>query len=351
MTAILRICISLAVTVSSAPPLSARPPISRTSLWLIDGLQVSRRAPVVDGEPNSARSIFVATSIFFVIVMAILFGAKHARVRCYRARMIDLRRWKRLTVTQIYIFVLYTLSICFVVVSAVLLSGMGLEEARTCKEAIRMCLIFYAGSKVVMYLFLVERAHAVRAPYLRRYRDPLWLWSTIGTVGILGGICVAGSVNPLYGISGEPGRCHIGLRRYAAIPLLTCDIVVNVFLTLVFVHLMSPMLKGNVFPNSSRASRLTRWTMTLFARSKQKAEVDLHRSNQKTLVGCVLVIVPTTGNLAALAILQGEELGFLCLMLCNFDILWAACVLHWLTLAGTDETEKAPTMSVARNRL
>ncbi|CAN9387069.1 unnamed protein product [Alternaria alternata] len=80
--------------------------------------------------------------------------------------------------------------------------------------------------------------------------------------------------------------------------------------------------------------------------------MDLHRSNkalvkrvetllQKTLIGCVLVILPTAGNLAAICILVGKELAFICLTLCTFDVTWAAIVFHWLTIVGTDENEGA----------
>ncbi|RYO28264.1 hypothetical protein AA0113_g12213 [Alternaria arborescens] len=80
--------------------------------------------------------------------------------------------------------------------------------------------------------------------------------------------------------------------------------------------------------------------------------MDLHRSNkalvkrvetllQKTLIGCVLVILPTGSNLAAICILVGKELAFICLTLCTFDVTWAAIVFHWLTIVGTDENEGA----------
>jgi hypothetical protein len=132
----------------------------------------------------------------------------------------------------------------------------------------------------VRYLFLLERAHIVRASYMSRYRDPLWLWSTIAVTGSLGASTAAGFIKPIHDISLKDGRCHIGLPRYSSIPLLTCDIIINVFLTLVFVYLMSPLIKGSRPPGSSYTSSLKKWIGNSFNRVRQKANFNLQRSNQ-----------------------------------------------------------------------
>jgi hypothetical protein len=152
-----------------------------------------------------------------------------------------------------------------------------------------------------------------------RYRDPLWLWSTIAVAGSLVATAVAGFVEPLHEFFPD-GRCHIGLQRYSSIPLLTCDIIINIYLTLVFVYLMSPLIKSTRPSGGSFGNSITHWIGSSFSRARQKANVDLHRSNQvmaqrvekllwKTLIGCALVILPTAGNLAAICILVGRELA------------------------------------------
>jgi hypothetical protein len=174
---------------------------------------------------------------------------------------------------------------------------------------------------ICRYLFLVERAHILRAPYAPRSKDLLWLLSTIAIAASLGAICITGIVSPKYELSDKDGRCRIGLQRYAAIPLLTFDIVINLYLTLVFIYLLSPLVKNSPASGTSLASRVTLWISKIFGRAKQKATIDLHRSNKvlvkkvenllwKTLIGCVLVILPTGGNLAAVCILVGKELAF-----------------------------------------
>ncbi|CAN9414750.1 unnamed protein product [Alternaria alternata] len=226
---------------------------------------------------------------------------------------------------EIYIFALYTFSIGFVFSAAVVNNGLGLTTDGSCKASVMLCLMFYAASKVSI---------------------------TIAIVVCLGAICIAGIVSPKYVLSGVDGRCRIGLQRYAAIPLLTCDIVINLYLTTVFIYLLSPLVKDDTSSGTGVVNRVTLCISKTLGRVQQKATMDLHRSNkalvkrvetllQKTLIGCVLVILPTGGNLAAICILVGKELAFICLTLCTFDVTWAAIVFHWLTIVGTDENEGA----------
>jgi hypothetical protein len=154
---------------------------------------------------------------------------------------------------------------------------------------------------------------------MSRSHDLLWLLSTIGIVSSLGAVGIVAFVIPVYWMSEEDGRCRIGVKRYTGVPLLTCDIVINIYLTLVFVYLLSPLIRGS--QRTSCTSRLALWIGNVFSRAKRKATVDLRRSNQimankvetllwKTFIGSILVIVPTAANLTSLCILQGNELGF-----------------------------------------
>ncbi|KAA8625207.1 hypothetical protein PtrSN002B_002400 [Pyrenophora tritici-repentis] len=307
---------------------------------------LSAQSPVVYGEPVGPRTSFVVTSKFCICLLSGLLG--------HRVRLVDRNTLHRITLTQVYVLVLYILSIGFVFASAIVHNGLGLNDNGSCQASMRICIAFYASSKVAMYLFLVERVHTMRASHLSRKHDVFWLLSTIAIVISLGAICLTGFISPVYWLSSVDGRCRIGLQRYAVIPLLTCDIVINLYLTLVFIYLLSPLVKDSEAFGAGFASRVAQGIGILSRTAKQKATFDLQRSNQvmarkfekllwKTLIGCVLVIVPTAGNLAALTILVGKELAFVCLTICTLDVTWAAVVFHWLTLAGSDEKESVST--------
>ena len=164
----------------------------------------------------------------------------------------------------------------------------------------------------------------MRAPYRSRFGDYLWLLSTITIFATLGAIGVAGSVSPVTSISEVDRVCHIGLQPYAIIPLLVCDIVINMFLTSVFIYLLSPLIRESQSSDGGFASRLARAIANMCRRAKPEETVDLHPTNQiiirrvekllwKTLIGCVLVVLPAAGNLTALCVLKGHMPAFVSL--------------------------------------
>lgn len=139
------------------------------------------------------------------------------------------------------VLILFVLSISFVTSAAIVEAGLGLSSPSACHAAVIICLAFYVGSKVTMYVnsvvctfaelpvamvvpmmrlsltglyryvFLVERAHALRAPYMRRCRDWIWLAGML-TIGCgFGTIALCGFIWPIADMSELDGRCRIGL--------------------------------------------------------------------------------------------------------------------------------------------
>lgn len=168
----------------------------------------------------------------------------------------------------------------------------------------------------------MERAHALRAPHKRRSDDGLWLAGILTIAAGFGSTAVTGFLWPVTDLSNTDGRCRIGLRRRVTIPLLGFDVLINILLTLIFVYLLSLSVRNMTLSTASYpASRLASCIGTTCSRSEARSNVDLHRSNHfllrqmerlllKTLVGSILIMVPTVGNLVALCILGGRELGW-----------------------------------------
>ncbi|OAL50872.1 hypothetical protein IQ07DRAFT_643014 [Pyrenochaeta sp. DS3sAY3a] len=301
------------------------------------------------GETTASRTGYTFVSMFCMSLLAGMIG--------YRVRQIDWRQLSNSSLTSILVYLLYFFSMSFVLSAALVESGLGLSTLRVCHGAIMLCLAFYVSSKVIMYLFLVERAHALRAPYMRRGRDWLWVVGTLTIAVGFGTIAVAGFVWPTADISVIDGRCRIGLPRYVTIPLLTFDIVINVCLTLIFVYLLSPLVRAGSLPTSAfPASHFTKCLARYVRRARTRASVDLRPANQdaakkiekllwRTFIGSCLVLIPTAGNLASLTSLKGRELGWVCLTICTFDITWTVCVFHWLTMGASELDERAPVVS------
>ena len=123
----------------------------------IDKPTLPDRADVYPGEPPGPRTSFVVTSKFCVILLSGLLGTQ-ASSTCnvqltrtgYRIRILDRQPFNRITLTQVYVFILYFLSIGFAFSAAVVNNGLGLGTNGVCKVAMRLCIVFYAGSKVSM---------------------------------------------------------------------------------------------------------------------------------------------------------------------------------------------------------
>ncbi|USP75701.1 uncharacterized protein yc1106_02975 [Curvularia clavata] len=282
----------------------------------------------------------------------------------YRIRQFHPQFPKHMTLTHVYVFVDYVSAITFNISAAIVYNGLDTTTSRVCEAIIRLCLLFYTAGKVSIsrccgrYLFLVERVRVLRAPYRSRFGDYLWLLSTITIFVTLGAIGVAGSVSPVTSVSPADRICRIGLQPYAIIPLLVCDIVINMFLTSVFIYLLSPLVRGSQSSDAGFVSRLARAVTSTCRRANPEGTIDLHPTNQviirrvekllwKTLIGYVLVVLPAAGNLTALLVMRGYMPAFYTAIFANENkiVTWAAVVLHWLTVASADKDKGKPAVA------
>ena len=186
-----------------------------------------------------------------------------------------------------------------------------------------------------MYVFLTERAHALRAPYCRRLSDVAWVTSMTIIVLGFGCIAVVSFIFPIAEISSRDGKCRIGLPLKLTIPLLTFDFLINIGMTAVFIYLLWPLLKFN----SGGMNTGSYWLKSLWSALSMMTKCSTHTTNVeecsnaqgttnvkiieqlawKSLIGALLVLIPTIGNLSLLLHMRGRELGWLCFTICTVD--------------------------------
>ncbi|KAJ4982669.1 hypothetical protein SVAN01_11842 [Stagonosporopsis vannaccii] len=330
----------LAVTVTAPPPI---PTLVRRASGSTDRCDPSIRRC---GESLLSRGLFTVISLLCMTILGGLVG--------YRVRQLDRKSLRRLCFSHVLVFLLYVLSICFVFSAAVVKSGLGLSSVGICRGAIYLCIGFYFASKVIMYLFLVERTRALRAPFKSRLRDRTWI---IGTTFVLGGsgcLSVLAFAYHIADLSPVDGRCRIGIPRRVTISIVAYDIAINILLTATFAYLLSPLIRsGTLSAKAFPATRLAECFSAIWERQKGDAGIlPADRGNQhvveklekllwKTFLGSVLVMIPTIANLAAITAFNGRELGWVCLTTCTFDVVWTVFVIHWLTVgaSGTEERQ------------
>lgn len=275
------------------------------------------------------------------------------RIRSLRSR----KQLANMTFIRALVYFLYFLGIAFVTSAATLESGLDLSTLGSCRAAIYICLLFYVGSKVVMQIFLVERAHAIRYKLKRRMDDYVWLVGILIVLFGFGSIAIVAFISPIADIARSDGKCRIGLPLKVTIPLLTYDILINVAMTFVFVALLRPLLRFRtppdgrgptvvvkhdpkkpgtiVRPLSFSQIRSCRSSAAIHSMSAQSIELQdappprdvvinpqlriLKRLVMKSLLGAVAVLVPTIVNLGLLYHWSGEEQGWLCFTICTCD--------------------------------
>ncbi|KAL5395583.1 hypothetical protein PMIN02_003922 [Paraphaeosphaeria minitans] len=304
------------------------------------------------GESPTSRTLFLSGGLMCVALLTGVLG--------YRVNQIEHQHIRSLNLTRILVVILGCLAISFVSSATIVESGLGLSTSTVCHAAIIICLAFYVSCKAVMYIFLVERAHALRAPYMKRSRDWIWLGGMTTIACGFGSIAICGFMWPIANLSEIDGRCRIGLPFRVTIPLLSFDVVINTLLTGIFVHLLRPLLRFNVRANETAPTAVFASSVRrVLKRSHGRANsLDVYAMNHqsfksierllwKSLTGSILVMLPTVGNLVVLIPLHGQELGWVCLTICAFDVTWSVLVVNWLTI-GSTEFEGRPLVMLAQ---
>ena len=212
---------------------------------------------------------------------------------------------------------IYSCTLGFIFSAGLLINAWDFTTEGRCRAAIDVCLVFYVGGKVFLYLFLVERSHQLVATKLPRHRDPIYLLGIAIVLFGFGVLAVFAFIHPVTSLSKIDGKCRIGLPLIITIPLLSYDIIINFALTFIFVMRGARLVKIQGFRHAMHCI-----TMALPFRKVPglrdpiiACEFFMGRSG----LGASAIILPTIANLAILFALNGHENGWLCFTICTID--------------------------------
>ncbi|KAJ4986946.1 hypothetical protein SVAN01_07624 [Stagonosporopsis vannaccii] len=292
---------------------------------------------ITTGEPARDRTVFVVVAIFCSTVLAFLLGSRIHRLK----RAIRSRR----NLMSPLLLALYITVICYIVVSAALVSGQGLYTYELCDAGTWVCLMFYIMAKGWVYAFLVERVHVVRAPFVRRSQDKVYMACMIPAMAMYAAISLNSYFWRVTAMHDSDGRCHFGITSQASIPILTVNVLTNVFLTGVFFYLLRPVIKFHGVSTVSagltrRSKSKTDTTVVQPARNDSAVQRNIRILLWKSIVGAILIELPVAANMIQFLVTGGKELGMMCLAFCMADAFWDALVIHWLTFGSSAEAEK-----------
>ncbi|KAF4824718.1 hypothetical protein CGCTS75_v010000 [Colletotrichum tropicale] len=221
-----------------------------------------------------------------------------------------IKQWRRIPFVVWLVLLIYLDSYLFVFVTAVLQFALGVNtNIQICDGAILLCLVCYITTKVLIYLFLVEKAHIIRGATKPRLKSKLYIFNSFGMLGVYAVIAILNFIFRITRI--DDGQCYIGMQKVSMIPLISFDAVVNVYLTILFLIPLKSLYSFKNFP-------------------KTPANVRLRTVALRTFVGALCTLTSSIVNLTVLMALDGEP-GWVCLMCCNSDILFSAVVVQWVT--------------------
>ncbi|KAK7436757.1 hypothetical protein VKT23_009813 [Stygiomarasmius scandens] len=194
----------------------------------------------------------------------------------------------------------------YMITGGLLIFGIGLETSLSvCMTGVFLCIVFYASTKVLLYLFLIEKVHVVwsTSHNTPRLRSPIYLIG-LGTILLYAAVGIVLIIGRVHYLHEGDGYCYIGLKFYASLTLLSYDIYITFFLTALFLW---PLMK----------SKLT--------------NPRIQRVASRTLVSAAVALTMSTINVAVLTAWHGHERGWMCLTCCTTDIIFNALALFWVT--------------------
>ncbi|KAF9962357.1 hypothetical protein BGZ65_009299 [Modicella reniformis] len=263
-------------------------------------------------QPDVSSIISLMVSLLAISLMSVLFGRKTAGTSV-----------SNINYARGLVIALYMVSWGFTTIAAVL-SSTNNGNIISCTISIFVCLSLYAASKIIIYLFLIEKVHVVSAVTSRR-KDSLLYRINILLLTPYTFILILMIFNRVAEVK-EEGKCYIGLKPTASITLILYDIFISAWLTILFIR---PLMST---------------TSALQGPSKGK----LRQVARRTLIGSIIALILSSANVFTLVFYKGYEDSILCLLSCTLDVTLNACTIHWVTSRAkghqtTDKGSRAAT--------
>ncbi|KAL7309903.1 hypothetical protein PS15m_010726 [Mucor circinelloides] len=263
--------------------------------------------------PDVLEIISELVSLFCITVLATAIGSK-----TYGETL------RSINYGRFMVIMLYLSSWAFAYTSAVVVSTNN-NNMTSCTLGMLACDIFYAGSKIIIYAWLIERIYLVTAVKTSRLKTNSY---RIHLTMLCPYIIIFALMLIYRNIYLEAdGKCTIGLQLIASIPLLVYDFILNLYLTWLF---MAPLMNIGL---TSRAN---------WKRSR------LYRLARRTLVASVVSLLISFANVLFVVVSKGHQRGLVCLTMCTVDVTINAVTVYWVTTnkngGGKDANGKNKTI-------
>lgn len=262
--------------------------------------------------PGSSQALPAVYATLYLLSASLLAVLVQRRIPAFK-------NWGKISAVRIILILMLGASWLFIVACGVLILGVSALNSQTCSLAIWWCIVLYSGTKVLLYVFLIERVHLIASKdhggSVSRIKSPEYRVCAV-FLALWLAVAIAMGVGRISYIRAD-GICVIGLKRYATIPMLTLDFVVNIVLTSSFAI---PISRSR-FP---RAQRLAR----------------------RSILAALTSLLISFANIIILTVMGGHQLSIVCLGSCGIDIILNAVMLFLVTCG---DKEEALALSISRS--
>ncbi|KAF5360029.1 hypothetical protein D9758_007589 [Tetrapyrgos nigripes] len=240
----------------------------------------------------STKLYFPSVGIQIFTYLFLFFGQTviaYCLIRRFPYRVLRKTSWSRIIVACVFLD-----SWLFLFSSGLVTFGIGLETSLSaCMTGIFLCIIFYASTKLLLYIFLIEKVHTVwsASTGTPRRKSAVYLAGIVSLVIYLA-VAVLLVIGRISYLRLFDGVCIIGLKIFANIALLSYDIYMTLFFTALFVW---PLMRTEF--NSPHIRRVAR----------------------RTLISSAVALVISTVNIA-IATFMIDLPGWFCLLSYSVDI-------------------------------
>ncbi|OBZ89696.1 hypothetical protein A0J61_02249 [Choanephora cucurbitarum] len=259
--------------------------------------------------PDQWEILAEVNSVACITIVSLIFGRKIAAME------------GPVRYVQSLLFILYTFSWAFNLVACMLTSTNN-GNYLSCVLTNFNSVILYTGTKIVLFLYFIEKAYIISAPKKSRFRSPLYLIN----LGLLLPSVAIISLQVMYRVTivsdAYPYHCTVGFDMPASVVSLCYD----VFLLALY---MSIFIKFYSFPSD--------------AQQNAYQATSLHMMAKRNAIACGASLVTSCVNFAIMIMTNGRERGLVASSVCALSVTIICCVIHWVTThpIETQMNEKA----------
>jgi hypothetical protein len=143
-------------------------------------------------------------------------------------------------------------------------------------------------------MFWLERVRIVRAPFVDRFRDPIWV---IGMILIFGGFMTMTGcelISPRAFLSRVDGTCTIGIHPSYSTAVIAVDTFFNFVLMGIFILQFRPM--GGFADCKPLMRKVARETENKASSTRASLNRNLSRMLVRNVVGSIFMLIATAVN-------------------------------------------------------